>query len=136
MLKPIDTASTVDAIFPGDGEPATVWKLRALTKRTRALIMDEAAYGQTKSAGGVEVRTRAGSIAFRKVKAGLAGVVNFGQAWADEAAPDDVGRGKFVPTDAFLSTIPDQVFDWLAERIEDLSSLQESDSGKSSPPST
>jgi hypothetical protein len=136
MLKPIDRAAVVEYVDPSDtAEPLTVWLLRPLTKRTRSLILNDAAFGHTQAGGAVEVRTRQGTIAYRQVKAGLFGVRNF-PGWADEPAPEDVGRGKLVPTDAFLDTVPDPVFDRLASRVVELSWLQEDDAGKSSRPPT
>lgn len=136
MLKPIDPATVVEFIHPSDTvEPRSVWRLRPLTKRARAHILNEAAYGATNTTGGVEIRARQGSVNFAYVKAGLEGVSNFG-TWADEPAPEWVGgKGRSVPTDRFLDTIPDAIFDALAEQIAALSTVSEADAGKSSPPS-
>lgn len=131
MLKPINMSRTVEYVFPDDTtEPATVWRLRALTKRERRDVLDDGSRGRL-GPSGVEVSQRAGSLNWGFVKRGLAGVEHF-PGWADEAG----SAGRRYPTDAFLDTIPDDYFDRLSGQIALLSSVTEDDAGKSSPPST
>jgi len=136
MVKPIDPARAVDYIHPTDREggtpdgapraDATAFRVRALTKRQRAELLD--AMGGTASGANI------GSSRHQTVRWGLAGVEHYDIAFTTEDDKSAVG-GK-APTEAFLDTIPDEVFRDLAAKIQSLSKLTEDDAGKSSRPST
>lgn len=133
MVKPVDPTRTVEYVHPSDreggsesGAPlpgATVWRIRGLTKRQRAALLDV-------STAGAGFSPRAGLSQHRTVRWGLVGVEGFDAPWATEPDPDAVD-GK-APSEAFLDSIPDEVFRDLAAAITRLSKLTEGDAGKSS----
>jgi len=133
MVKPVDPTRVVEYVHPSDregGKPdgapidgATVWRIRGLTKRQRAALLDV-------SIGTPGGPARGGLSQHRTVRWGLTGVDHFDVPFATEADAESVG-GK-APTDAFLDTIPDEVFRDLAHAITRLSKLTEDDAGKSS----
>ena len=130
----------VDKENPSKGKKAreghSVFMLRGLSKRTKAYVQNIAAYARTKEDGSHEVEVRAGDVRYWNIVYGLVGVENY-PGWTTRPDPNGLLPGdEKVPTDAFLDTIPDDVFERLSLRIASLSSLSVEDAEKSSPPST
>jgi len=143
MVKPVDPTRVVEYVHPTDraeGKPdgllltgATVWKVRGLTKRQRAALLDAATVGRP-GAAGISMSSCSGALELKQVRWGLVGVDCFDQDFKTEDDPDWPGRKR--PTDAFLDTIPDEVFRGIGSHVLQLSQLSEDDAGKSSRPST
>ncbi len=130
--------STDDTKGKKPKEDHSTFKLRGLGKRTRAFTQDIAAYVRTEGAEEERtiIETRTGSVRYWNVKYGLIGVENF-PGWEAEADSNGhIPADEQVPTDAFLDTIPDDVFSNISARVADLSTLTIDDAEKSSPQST
>lgn len=139
-LRPVDENEPERGEVPVEG--ATTWLLRPLSKRARSYCQDIAAYVRTKGdladvdTIAPEIETRTGSVKFWAVKFGLFGVENF-PGWETEKDPLGLlPSGESVPTDGFLDTIDDEIFDRMAAKIQSLSTVTGDDAEKSSPPST
>ncbi len=147
MVKPIDPHARVRHIFPEDEqlppEERTGWFLRAVTKRERAYCQDagatalsveadDTAGDLSKRAAKIDVRT--GTVRLARVRFALANVDNYGVKY--ESAPNPLGVGPDVPSDNFLDTIPEEVFDWLSDLAEKSGRVTVAEGKKSSPEST
>jgi hypothetical protein len=139
VLKPIDVAQLTEWSWEGDkGEPRAVFLLRPLTKRQRSLVQNECLlpirrqfFKPDGTVDHVDVIQQTGSGAARYCKMGLAGVKdNSFPGWADEPAGAGLATSARVPTDAFLDSLPDQVLDAMAEKVQLLSMVTEPDAGK------
>jgi hypothetical protein len=79
----------------------------------------------------VDVVQQTGGASLRYAKLGLVGVKDGGfPGWAEEDAPRGLATTGRVPTDAFLDTVPDELLDAMALKIQALSTVSEADAGK------
>ena len=138
-MKPIDPFAQTDWVHPSEEdappEEQSRWKLRVPTLRERRHIQNASAYvraGTTESETVMDIRT--GDVDYYRVLFGLAGVENF-PGWETTEHPLDKTLPQ-VPTDGFLTTIPQAVYSDLSSKLAELSTMEPKDAGESSPPST
>ncbi len=140
MVKAIDPLKEFSEVHPDDLElqetDRTIWSYTGLGLRAVEMLQNlqtalvEGAGNQPDS-----VAYRSGSIELTRLKFGMRPPKGFETAWAEEPAGAQFPK-KFVPTDAYLDTIPKHVRAWLADLIGAASRVSEEDAEKSSPPST
>lgn len=138
MVKAVDPLREFSGVHPDDEglleHEQTVWHWTGLDVVEERHVQDSVS-GFEDGATGPRLTTKTGTVDYLRLKFGMRPPERFGGEWRDEAHPL-VRRGKLVPTDAFLGTIPRHVRKWLANRIAEATLLSEADAGKSSPPSS
>ena len=107
--------------------PGVVWTFGALSKREKALVLDESF-----ATDGETTTTRIGSYNYWHVFLSVRGVKGapFEDAFATEAHPLG-SRLHPVPTEAFLDTIPDVVFARMASEVAARNSVSVEQVGES-----
>lgn len=136
-ILPRDVRTPVRASHPDEADlpeaERTIWPLYPLPAQARREISDQS-FSIEETALKPFVIPRNGTREYLSVLYALGKPEGgpFEREWEGKTIP---ALGREVPTDAFLSTLPDNLWAWIVERIENENRLTEEDAGKSKPQS-
>ena len=136
MVKPIDPHRTQQISHPDDeDDPPTLWEIRGLTKREVSWLSDRAVNAYSNADKGTVIQPLQGTVRRLAIKLGLVGVQNYAMSFKTDTM---LVEGRKVPCvhEDFLDSMPVREYDFVSDRIQSASSLDDDDMGGSSPSST